>query len=97
MYSACLQVFAVTQTKTTFTCFNSYNWVFEGKHNADMALSENEFDNPAAAAWAKVARLAFSLTNSEMVWRLPADFMAIYIFPRFAIFYCQVFLFWSFW
>jgi len=50
MYSACLQVFAVTQTKTTFTCFNSYNWVFEGKHNADMALSENEFDNPAAAA-----------------------------------------------
>jgi len=21
------------------------NWPFQGKHNADMALSENEFDN----------------------------------------------------
>ena len=28
-----------------------------------------------------------------MVYRLPADFMAIYIFPRFAIFYCKVFYF----
>jgi len=26
-------------------CLNSYNWPFEGKHNADMTLSENEFDN----------------------------------------------------
>ena len=24
---------------------NSYNWPFEGKHNVDMALHENEFDN----------------------------------------------------
>jgi len=47
MYSLCLQVFAVMQTKTTFTCLNSYNWLFEGKHNADMALCENEFDSPA--------------------------------------------------
>jgi len=46
MYSVCLQVFAAMQTKTTFTLrLNSYNWPFEGKHNADMALSENEFDN----------------------------------------------------
>jgi len=26
-------------------CLNSYNWPFEGKDNADMALSEKEFDN----------------------------------------------------
>jgi len=32
------------QTKTTLT-LNSYKWPFEGKHNADVALSENEFDN----------------------------------------------------
>jgi len=47
MYSLGLQVFAVMQTKTTFTCLNSYNWLFEGKHNADMALCENEFDSPS--------------------------------------------------
>ena len=28
-----------------------------------------------------------------MMYRLPADFIAIHIFPRFAIFYCQVFCF----
>jgi len=28
-----------------------------------------------------------------MIYHLPADFMAIYMFPRFAIFYCQVFYF----
>jgi len=26
-------------------CLNRYNWPCEGKHNADMALSENVFDN----------------------------------------------------
>jgi len=35
------------RTKTTFKCLNSYNWLFEGKHNADMTLGENEFDIPA--------------------------------------------------
>ena len=24
----------------------SYNWLFKGNHNADMTLSENEFDTP---------------------------------------------------
>jgi len=47
MYSLCLQVFSVMQTKTTFTCLNSHNWLFEGKHNADMSLCEIEFDSPA--------------------------------------------------
>jgi len=93
MYSLCLQVFAVTQTKTTFTCLNSYHWLFEGKHNADMALCEIEFDSPAVQQNERRSRLALYLTGSEMVLRLPADFMAIYIFPRFDIFYCQYFLF----
>jgi len=31
------------------------------------------------------------LTSSEMLWRLRAELMAIYIYPRFAIFYCQLF------
>jgi len=26
---------------------NSYNWTFQGNRNADMALSENEFDTRA--------------------------------------------------
>jgi len=26
-----------------------------------------------------------------MIYRLPAGFMAIYMFPKFAIFYCQIF------
>jgi len=25
--------------------FEGYNWPFEGKNSANMALSENEFDN----------------------------------------------------
>ena len=33
--------------KTHLHRLNSYNWPFEGKHNADMALSENAFDIPA--------------------------------------------------
>ena len=37
------------------------------------------------------SRLALYLTSSEMVQRLPADVMVLYIFPRFTIFYCQVF------
>jgi len=39
------------------------------------------------------SRLALYLSGSEMINRLPADLMAIgyiYIFLRFAIFYCQV-------
>jgi len=40
--------------------------------------------------------LPVQLTRSEMVWRLPADFMALSTIPRFAIFYCQVFIFSSF-
>jgi len=47
MYSLCLQVVAAMQTKTTITCLNSYNWLFEGRHYADMALCGNEFDSPA--------------------------------------------------
>jgi len=31
--------------KTHLHCLNRYKWPFEGKHDADMALSENEFDN----------------------------------------------------
>ena len=49
MYSLRLQVLVFMQTKITFTsvyCLNSYNWPFEGNHNADMALGENEFDAP---------------------------------------------------
>ena len=79
--------------KTTFAWLNTYNWLFESKHNADMALCENEFDRPAVQQNERRSRLALYLTNSEMVLRLPADFMAIYIFPRFDIFYCQDFLF----
>jgi len=30
-----------------------YNWPFEGNENADMALSENEFDTPALNALAE--------------------------------------------
>jgi len=93
MYSLCLQVVAVMQTKSTFACLNNYNWLFEGKHNADMALCENEFDSPAVQQNERRSRLALYLTSSEMVLRLPADFMAIYIFPRLDIFYCQDFLF----
>jgi len=80
-------------TKTTFTCLNSYNCLFEGKHNADMALCENVFDSPAVQQNERRSRLALYRTSSEMVFRLPADFMAVYIFPRFDTFYCQDFLF----
>jgi len=96
MYSLCLQVFAVVQTKNTFTYLNSNNRLFQGKHNADMALSENEFDSPAVQQNERRSRLGLYLTSSEMVLRLPADFMAIYTFPRFDIFYCQDFIFQSF-
>ena len=58
-----------------------------------MALCENEFDSPAAQQNERGSRLALYLTSSEMVLRLPADFMAIYIFPRFNIIYCQDMLF----
>jgi len=34
-----------SRQKTHLHCLNSYKWPFEGKHNADMALSEKEFDN----------------------------------------------------
>jgi len=52
-----------------------------------MALCENEFDSPAAVQQnERRTRLALYLTSSEMVLRLPTDFMAIYIFPRFDIF-----------
>jgi len=37
--------------------------------------------------------LPVQLTGSKMVWRFPADFMALCILPRFAIFYCQVLYF----
>ena len=63
---------------------------FDAPH---MALCENEFDSPAVQQNERRSRLALYLTSSEMVLRLPADFMAIYIFPRFDIFYCHDFLF----
>jgi len=81
------------QTKTTFTCLNSDNGLFEGKHNADMALCKNEFDSLAVQQNKRRSRLALYLTSTEMVLRLPADFMAIYLFRRFDIFYCQDFLY----
>ena len=37
--------------------------------------------------------LPVQLTSSETVWCLPADFMALCIIPRFAIFSCQVCIF----
>jgi len=67
MYSLCLQVFAVMQTKPHLRCLNSYNWLFEGKHNADMALSENEFDTPAVHQNERRSRFALYLISSEMV------------------------------
>jgi len=61
-------VFAVMQTKPHLHYLNSYNWPFEGKHNADMALSENEFDNPASVKQnERRLRLALHLTSSETV------------------------------
>jgi len=84
------------QTKNTFTCLNSYDWLFEGKRNADMALCENEFDSPAVQQNERKSRLALFLTSSEMVLCLPADFITVYLFPRFDIFYCQDFLFLKF-
>jgi len=44
-YSLCLQVLRSRRQKTHLHCLNSYNWSFEDKHNADMVLSEIEFDN----------------------------------------------------
>jgi len=48
----CSSVFSVfagfcghADKKAHLHCFNSYNWPFEDKHSADIALSENEFDN----------------------------------------------------
>jgi len=93
MYSLCLQEFAVMQTKTTFACLNSYNWLFEGKHNADMALCENEFDSPSVQQNERRSRLALYVTSSEMVLRLPADFMAVYTFPRCDFFIVRIFYF----
>jgi len=65
-----------------------------------MALCENEFDSPAVQQNERRVRLALYLTSSEIVLRLLAEvwqhFMAVYIFPRFDIFYCQIFLFKSF-
>ena len=58
MYSLCLQVFVVMQTKTISTCLNSYNWLFEGIHNAHMALCENAFDSPAVQQNERRSRLA---------------------------------------
>ena len=69
MYSLCLQS---CRQKTYLHCLNSYNWPFEGKHNADVVLSENEFDNLLQCD-------RMSESSSEMMYRLPADLMAIYI------------------
>ena len=66
--------------KNHIKCLNSYNWLVEGKHNADMALCENEFDSPAVQQNERRSRLALYLTSSEMALRLPADFMTIYIY-----------------
>jgi len=43
--TAMYSVFRSCRQKTHLHCLNSYNYPFDGKHNADMALSENEFDN----------------------------------------------------
>ena len=40
-------------------CLNSFNWLFEGKHIADMTLCENEFDSPAVQQNERRSRLAF--------------------------------------
>ena len=46
IYYVC-RLFCSFRQKSHLCCLNSYNWPFEGNHNADMALSENEFDTPA--------------------------------------------------
>ena len=38
---------------------HSYNWPFEGNHNADMPPSENEFDNPDKKLWGDKSLFAF--------------------------------------
>jgi len=82
------------QIKTTFTILNSYNWLFEGKRNVDTALCENKFDSAAVRQNERRSRLALYRTCSEMVLRLPTDFMAIYfldlIFFIVKIFYFKV-------
>jgi len=55
--------------------------------------SENEFDSPAVQQNERRSRLALYLISSETALRLLGDLMAIYIFPRFAIAYCQAFSF----
>jgi len=68
MYSLCLEDFAACRQKPHLHCLNSYNWPLEGKHNADMALNENEFDTSATVQQnERRSRLAFYLTSSEMV------------------------------
>jgi len=68
--------------KNTFICFNSYNWLLR----ANIVL-----------IWPSVkmslTALALNLTSSEMMYRLPADFMAIYKYFLDLLFFIVKFFF----
>ena len=82
MYSVCLQVFAVMQKKTHLYVLT----VTTGSLRANVVL-----------IWPSVkmslTALALNLTSSEMMYRLPADFMAIYKYFLDLLFFIVKFFF----